>query len=243
MNPKAIHIIRPSDHAGGGISFIRHEPVRKLSFPSKQPPPPLKRPTLLYTQRSMTDTKPVILSEKALYLHNQQQLSRSVISGNDSYDSATSDKEDNDNQDAYTNRKMADLEISNQSLLIVNQILESTVRDQAKQVASFIQQQQQQQQRMTLPIEEHKHNTSLEQQENTHNPIQLQQKEEDQQDWQMDEQFTRLRRMTEFLIEQAQNALVEAGPRTTPGMHHRRSDSGRRSHHHRSQRSPSSQQS
>ncbi|KAI7881493.1 uncharacterized protein EV154DRAFT_523367 [Mucor mucedo] len=227
MNPKAIHIIRPSDHAGGGISFIRHEPVRKLSFPSKQPPPPLKRPTLLYTQRSMTDTKPVILSEKALYLHNQQQLSRSVISGNDNDDSATSDEEDDDNQDARTNRKMADLEISNQSLLIVNQILETTVRDQAKQVASFIQQQQ----RMTLPIEEHKHNTSLEQQE-----------EEDEQDWQMDEQFTRLRRMTEFLIEQAQNALVEAGPRTTPGMHHRRSDSGRRSHHHRSQRSSSSQQ-
>lgn len=40
---------------------------------------------------------------------------------------------------------MADLEISNQSLLIVNQILESTVRDQAKQVASF-------KQRMTLPM-------------------------------------------------------------------------------------------
>lgn len=41
---------------------------------------------------------------------------------------------------------MADLEISNQSLLIVNEMLETTVRNQAKQVASF------KQQIMTLPM-------------------------------------------------------------------------------------------
>lgn len=40
---------------------------------------------------------------------------------------------------------MADLEISNQSLLKINQMLETTVRQQAKQVASF------KQKMMTVP--------------------------------------------------------------------------------------------
>lgn len=127
--------------------------------------------------------------------------------------------------EARINRKIADLEISNKSLLTINEMLESTVRHQAKQVASF------KKQMMTIPDQE-------EQQEQQRREEIIQQAENEE-DWENDEQFNRLKRMTEMLIEQAQNALVfqaqAAGGRVImTGHHHRRSSSTRR---HRSTRS------
>lgn len=117
MNSKAIHIIRPFDPTvKGGIAF-RHEPVLrkpKINLFDPSPPPALKRPHHLLYSRGMTEKKQVILSEKALYLHNKQ-LSLSVMSQSDISDdikynnkdtSSTSSSSDTSYQDARTNRKV-----------------------------------------------------------------------------------------------------------------------------------------
>ncbi|GAA5797150.1 hypothetical protein HPULCUR_002529 [Helicostylum pulchrum] len=100
---------------------------------------------------------------------------------------------------------MADLEISNQSLLKINQMLETTVRQQAKQVASF------KQKMMTIPNDDEQKKRETDQLLLQHQILL-----ENEDDWEKDEQFNRLRRMTESLIEEAQKALdyrVEIGAR------------------------------
>ncbi|KAI9357857.1 hypothetical protein BD770DRAFT_443581 [Pilaira anomala] len=244
--PKAVNIIRPpSNHnkpaAGGGIGIPLkpHDPSKKKKinlYDPKQPPPPpplLKKPTIeLYHKQKLPyipsyiipeKKQHVVLSEKLLMLHNKQlqDMSRisssnnpssssiSSVSTTSSSSSRTDTSQNTEDEDARSNRKMADLEISNQSLLKINQILETTVRQQAKQVASF------KQKMMTVPndSDQKKRETDL---------LILQQQillESEEDDWEEDEQFNRLRRMTEYLIEQAQKALdhrVEIGARVHP---------------------------
>ncbi|KAG2233712.1 hypothetical protein INT48_007689 [Thamnidium elegans] len=233
--PKAVNIIRPSNqNKPGGIALKSHDPSKKkksflnLYDPKQQLPPPLlKKPLLeLYNKQKLPSIsnhyisekkQQILLSEKTLLIHNKQLEDLSAIN----------------NEDARMNRKIADLEISNQSLLKINQMLETTVRQQAKQVASF------KQKMMTIPNDD-------EQKRRETDLLLLQQQTllENEDDWEKDEQFNRLRRMTEFLIEEAQKALeyrVEIGARvlSSSSPHIRRSSSGRRVHRRRSERNQS----
>lgn len=107
--PKAIHIIRPSDHptGSGGIAF-KHEPIKKkkpninLFDPSKQPPP-LKRPVYNAMPTLLEKKDRVILSEKTLHLHNKQLNMSSVLSQSDTSSDDSSHESDDD---ARTNRKV-----------------------------------------------------------------------------------------------------------------------------------------
>lgn len=105
--PKAIHIIRPSSNnsaLSSGIAF-RHEPAKKkkpiinLFDPSKQPPP-LKRPDIF--KPIIEKKQQIILSEKALFMHNKQLQDLSIISESDTSD----DSSHEDDDDARTNRKV-----------------------------------------------------------------------------------------------------------------------------------------
>ncbi|CEP14126.1 hypothetical protein [Parasitella parasitica] len=112
-----------------------------------------------------------------------------------------------------------DLEISNKSLLTINEMLEKIVRHQAKQVASF------KNKMMTCP--------DTEKQDEQQRQDVRDQVENEGDDWENDEQFIRLKKMTEMLIEQAQNALSSqaqaiGGRVLMAGHHHRRSNSSRR---------------
>ncbi|GAA5806963.1 hypothetical protein MFLAVUS_000312 [Mucor flavus] len=204
-------------------------------------------PKALYDKQSIPNhyipekKQQTLLSEKALLIHNKQLEDLSVIStdtqlisSNSSISSSSSDSIlSSEDEDARINRKMADLEISNQSLLKINQMLETTVRQQAKQVASF------KQKIMTIPNDDEQKRRETDQ-------LLLQQQIllENEDDWEKDEQFNRLRRMTESLIEEAQKALeykVEIGARvlSSSSPHIRRSSSGRRIHRRRSERNQS----
>ncbi|GAN08465.1 hypothetical protein MAM1_0206c07977 [Mucor ambiguus] len=173
---------------------------------------------------------------------DQKQEDLSVLSDNEDAEdleeeeSKEADKEEeegNEQQNAIDdslpeariNRKIADLEISNKSLLTINEMLESTVRHQAKQVASF------KKQTMTIP--------DVTEQQEQQRREEIIQHAENEEDWENDEQFNRLKRMTEMLIEQAQKALIFQAQATggrviMTGHHHHRSSSTRR---HRSTRS------
>ncbi|KAK4510299.1 uncharacterized protein ATC70_004729 [Mucor velutinosus] len=123
--------------------------------------------------------------------------------------------------EARIHRKIADLEISNKSLLTINGMLELTVRHQAKQVASF------KKRIMTIP--------DAEEQQEQQRREEIIRQAENEEDWENDEQFNRLKRMTEMLIEQAQNALTFQAQATggrviTTGHHHRRRSSSTRRH-------------
>ncbi|KAL1935163.1 hypothetical protein VTP01DRAFT_4303 [Rhizomucor pusillus] len=108
-------------------------------------------------------------------------------------DEDASDSDDPVVNEARVNRKIADLEISNQSLLAVNAMLEATVRKQASQVAKL------------------KKQISSDPQEVVVAPVLLADatKEQltDEDDWEKDEAFVRLCRMTEKMIEQGRAAL------------------------------------
>ncbi|KAI8093813.1 uncharacterized protein BX664DRAFT_313825 [Halteromyces radiatus] len=108
-------------------------------------------------------------------------------------------KSDNDDQDimvlneARVNRQIADLEISNQSLLAVNAMLEATVRKQASEMAQMKKQ---------MSFSEgggvNIHPLVL--------PLPASDISEDE--WENDKTFQRLCRMTDTMIEQAQQAVA-----------------------------------
>ncbi|KAF7721628.1 hypothetical protein EC973_004349 [Apophysomyces ossiformis] len=118
---------------------------------------------------------------------------------NDSEDDNKSQTGDTENEEdepalseARVNRKIADLEISNQSLLAVNAMLEATVRKQASQVTQLKKQMSQGDYVHVepLPLEDKKELNNLSDDE-----------------WEKDEVFMRLCKMTDHLIEQAEAAV------------------------------------
>ncbi|KAG0181220.1 hypothetical protein DFQ28_001463 [Apophysomyces sp. BC1034] len=94
--------------------------------------------------------------------------------------------------EARVNRKIADLEISNQSLLAVNAMLEATVRKQASQVTQLKKQVSQGDYIHVEPLllEEKKESASVSDEE-----------------WEKDEVFMRLCKLTDQLIEKAEAAV------------------------------------
>ncbi|KAL7317706.1 hypothetical protein PS15m_004026 [Mucor circinelloides] len=196
-------------------SQISQRPEQVSSNHSLPPPPPALQ---------MPIDKPIVSDQKS------EDLTTLTDDEDQEEDEEEEEKEQKNSMDdnlpeARINRKIADLEISNKSLLTINEMLESTVRHQAKQVASF------KKQMMTC--------SDAEEQQEQQRREEIIQQAENEEDWENDEQFIRLKRMTEMLIEQAQNALLfraqAAGGRVImTGHHHRRSSSTRR---HRSTRS------
>ncbi|KAI8098205.1 uncharacterized protein B0P05DRAFT_520901 [Gilbertella persicaria] len=208
--PKAINIIRPHPKSlvrneclniKTNVSLHESKPTFHLYNPkkilqhSKPPPPLLKKPSIeLYKPKKqlyMLQSKDQMTMSETNQVNNKENLYTPTQKEHIPNDSHTGDELGL--PEPRINRKIADLEISNKSLLIINEMLESTVKSQAKQVASFRTQLQ-----MTQTIEE----------ANQQSPIQLTENEEQEEVWEHDEQFNRLRRITESLIEQGQRALV-----------------------------------
>ncbi|KAF1803281.1 hypothetical protein FB192DRAFT_1434658, partial [Mucor lusitanicus] len=210
--------------------------LKMLTRPSPPPQHISQKPEQQQVSNPIPPALQMPINKPEMLLLDQKQEDLSKLS--DAEDEAEEDGPDEEQQEeeqqntiddslpeARINRKIADLEISNKSLLTINEMLESTVRHQAKQVASF------KKQMMTIP--------DAEEQQEQQRREEIIQQAENEEDWENDEQFNRLKRMTEMLIEQAQNALVfqaqAAGGRVImTGHHHRRSSSTRR---HRSTRS------
>ncbi|KAG1118641.1 hypothetical protein G6F42_013152 [Rhizopus arrhizus] len=217
------------------------KPVIELYKPGKYQLKMLSRPPTSQRPEQVSSNHPLPLPPPALQMsidkptmsdHKSEDLTM-LSDDEDQEEDQDEDEEEKEQQnsidenlpEARINRKIADLEISNKSLLTINEMLESTVRHQAKQVASF------KKQMMTCP--------DAEEQQEQQRREEIIQQAENEEDWENDEQFIRLKRMTEMLIEQAQNALLfraqAAGGRVImTGHHHRRSSSTRR---HRSTRS------
>ncbi|KAL9551335.1 hypothetical protein MBANPS3_004314 [Mucor bainieri] len=231
------------------------KPAIELYKPAKYQLKMLNRPHISQKPEQVSNPIPSppalqMSMNKAVIVADQKQEDLSVLSDNeDAIDQAEEEEEteeaeeeeeeeqknssDDGLPEARINRKIADLEISNKSLLTINEMLESTVRHQAKQVASF------KKQMMTIPDAE-------EQQEQQRREEVIQQAENEE-DWENDEQFNRLKRMTEMLIEQAQNALIFQAQATggrviMTGHHHRRSSSTRRQRSTRNSNNETQQQ-
>ncbi|KAL1933127.1 hypothetical protein VTP01DRAFT_8805 [Rhizomucor pusillus] len=101
--------------------------------------------------------------------------------------------EDDEISEARVNRKIADLEISNRSLLAVNEMLEMTVRKQASQVAKLKKQISQGDFPPPQPLL---------------TPVTMEvDGDEDDNDWEKDEQFHRLYKLTQRLIEEGEASL------------------------------------
>ncbi|KAI9493999.1 hypothetical protein BDB00DRAFT_820372 [Zychaea mexicana] len=113
--------------------------------------------------------------------------------GANSSDEQAGEDEDEDSvvNEARVNRKVADLEISNRSLLAVNEMLEMTVRRQASQVAQLKQQITQDGTVEVKPFV---------------SPIEQSETDTDE-EWEKDEFFHRLRQMTEKMIESGEASL------------------------------------
>ncbi|KAI9315317.1 hypothetical protein BX666DRAFT_1879147 [Dichotomocladium elegans] len=108
----------------------------------------------------------------------------------------TLEEDDDDGQEvkeARVNRKIADLEISNQSLLAVNEMLEITVRRQATQVAQL---------RKQLGVKGPLDIKPL------HLPLDNQ-NDDDESDtnWENDTLFSRMKQLTESMIQQGEASL------------------------------------
>ncbi|CAO3590569.1 unnamed protein product [Absidia cylindrospora] len=113
-------------------------------------------------------------------------------------DNDQSDQENQEDQDstvlneARVNRQIADLEISNQSLLAVNAMLEATVRKQASEMAQMKKQ-------MTFSDDGVRVNPVV---------LPLPSSELSEDEWENDTTFQRLCRMTDKMIEQGQHAIT-----------------------------------
>ncbi|KAI7886080.1 hypothetical protein K492DRAFT_83625 [Lichtheimia hyalospora FSU 10163] len=117
------------------------------------PSPPQQQPFVTTTSPSLPPSRATpssSLMTRSRTLHTVNAILTTASDGEsetdeedmDTNESANSTNEDDDEDDpvineARVNRKIADLEISNRSLLAVNELLEITVRRQASQVAKL----------------------------------------------------------------------------------------------------------
>ncbi|KAI8638469.1 hypothetical protein BD408DRAFT_446767, partial [Parasitella parasitica] len=244
LNSKSFKVSTPSQINERPSTFSLYDPKQNMT-PSATAVPhfqPLKKPVIELYKPGKHQLKMLNRSESSeqmpnsllheprvqkelTVLSNQEEIDENhdINSGSDNNNNHIEGKEerrvlDNSFPEARINRKIADLEISNKSLLTINEMLEKTAHHQAKQVASF------KKQMMTCPEAE-----KQEQQQQ----VDIIEQAENEDDWENDEQFNRLKRMTEILIEQAQNALsfqaqAVGGRVIMTGHHHRRSSSTRR---------------
>ncbi|KAI8988354.1 hypothetical protein BDF20DRAFT_833215 [Mycotypha africana] len=133
-------------------------------------------------------------------LHTQEveETTKDEEADNELVDSNPEDAEDDTFiNEARVNRKIADLELSISSLLTVNAMLEATVRKQASQLNQL-------RKEKTSPDSNTSSILSLEQNylinDEKHN-------EDEDDDWEKDEVFQRLKKITEHMIEQGQKSI------------------------------------
>ncbi|KAI8887987.1 hypothetical protein K501DRAFT_330211 [Backusella circina FSU 941] len=125
----------------------------------------------------------------------EEEEEEEISDDDDSDAQETTDDENEPRNKARVNRQIEDLEISNQSLLTVNAMLESTVRKQASELAQFKKRMasgELPQQDLIIPVPP---------------PMTAADQEDDSDDWEKDETFQRLRKVTEMMIKQGQKAI------------------------------------
>ncbi|KAI8145493.1 hypothetical protein BJV82DRAFT_577141 [Fennellomyces sp. T-0311] len=170
-----------------GLVSQQHSPRR----------PPSVRNVVGPISKPLPESDPPSSVVSASSTSSNQEESPDELSDTDQDNDDDDDDEDDDEEEeeevneARVNRQIADLEISNQSLLAVNAMLEATVRKQASQVAKLKSQISGQEPIEPLPL-----------------PPVTEKSDLSDDEWEKDELFLRLFRMTETMIEQGQAALT-----------------------------------